>query len=189
MLLGPADVPAAGQEQGAKLKPLALLDRLLPVYEEVLRRLAHAGADWVQVDEPVLALDLAARRRCAAWSRPVRLGAASDQIRVCLATYFGDLRDNLPAALKLPVAAVHLDLVRAPEQLDRALDLTPQGMMLSLGVVDGRNVWRADLDRGAWDCWKGGGPARPRPAHRRPLLLAVALPDRPRQRARRSTPN
>ena len=147
VLLGPLTFLLLGKCKGAKLKPLGLLDKLLPIYEEVLGRLAHAGADWVQVDEPVLALDLPKEVLHAMESSCARLSAVSDQIRVCLATYFGDLLDNLAATLKLPVAAVHLDLIRAPEQLDRALDLTPQGMTLSLGVVDGRNVWRADLER------------------------------------------
>jgi 5-methyltetrahydropteroyltriglutamate--homocysteine methyltransferase len=147
VLLGPLTFLLLGKSKSAKVRPLGLLEKLLPVYEEVLRRLAHAGADWVQVDEPVLALDLPKEVLPALESACARLSAVSDRIRVCLATYFGDLRENLEATLKLPVAAVHLDLVRAPEQLDRALDLTPQGMMLSLGAIDGRNVWRADLDR------------------------------------------
>jgi 5-methyltetrahydropteroyltriglutamate--homocysteine methyltransferase len=147
VLLGPLTFLLLGKSKGAKLKLHSLLDRVLPVYEEILWRLAHAGADWVQVDEPVLALDLPKEALDSLESACARLSAASDQIRICLATYFGDLQENLAATLRLPVAAVHLDLVRAPEQLDRALDLTPKGTMLSLGVVDGRNVWRADLER------------------------------------------
>ncbi len=147
VLLGPLTFLMLGKCKDPKRNRLALLDQLLPVYEEVLWRLAHAGADWVQVDEPVLALDLPQEAMAALESACARLSAASDKIRVCLTTYFGDLREHLPAVLRLPVAAVHLDLVRAPEQFDRALDLTPQGMTLSLGVIDGRNVWRADLDR------------------------------------------
>ena len=147
VLLGPLSLLLLGKCKGSKPKPLSLLDKVLPIYEEVLWRLAHAGADWVQIDEPVLALDLPAEALHAMESACAGLSAASEQIRICLTTYFGDLRDNLPAVLKLPVAAVHLDLVRAPEQLDRALDLTPKGLALSLGVIDGRNVWRADLDR------------------------------------------
>lgn len=147
VLLGPVTFLLLGKCKSAKLKPLSLLDKLLPVYEEVLWRLAHAGADWVQVDEPVLALELPRESLRALESSCARLSAASDQIRICLTTYFGDLHENLAAALKLPVAAVHLDLVRAPAQLDHALNLTPQGTALSLGVVDGRNVWRTDLDR------------------------------------------
>jgi 5-methyltetrahydropteroyltriglutamate--homocysteine methyltransferase len=147
VLLGPLTFLWLGKCKAEKSKRLGLLDKLLPVYEEVLGRLAHAGADWVQVDEPVLALDLPAEALHALESACARLSAVSDRIRICLATYFGDLRDNLAATLRLPVAAVHLDLVRAPAQLDRALDLTPQNMTLSLGVIDGRNVWRGDLQR------------------------------------------
>jgi len=146
VLLGPLTFLLLGKGKKT-LKPLSLLDKLLPVYEEVLWRLAHAGADWVQIDEPVLAGDLPAEALPALESACARLSAASEQIRICLTTYFGDLLDHLPATLRLPVAAVHLDLVRAPEQLDRALKLTPRGMTLSLGVVDGRNVWRTDLER------------------------------------------
>jgi 5-methyltetrahydropteroyltriglutamate--homocysteine methyltransferase len=146
VLLGPVTFLMLGKSKGMRTPRLALLDRILPVYEEVLRRLAHAGADWVQVDEPALVLDLPQEALAAMESACARLSAASERIRVCLTTYFGDLHDHLAAALKMPVAAVHLDLVRAPAALDRALDLTPRGMLLSLGVVDGRNVWRADLE-------------------------------------------
>ena len=146
VLLGPLTFLLLGKGKRT-LNPLSLLDRVLPVYEEVLRRLAHAGADWVQIDEPVLAGDLPAEALPALESAYARLSAASERIRICLTTYFGDLLGHLPATLKLPVAAVHLDLVRAPEQFDRALKLAPQGMTLSLGVVDGRNVWRTDLER------------------------------------------
>ncbi len=147
VLLGPVSFLLLGKSKSPQVKPLNLLKDLLPVYEEVLWKLAHAGADWVQVDEPVLALDLPKEAIAAIESSCARLSAASDKIRVCLTTYFGDLGDNLPAVLKLPVAAVHLDLVRAPGQLDRALELIPKGTMLSLGVIDGRNVWRNDLQK------------------------------------------
>jgi 5-methyltetrahydropteroyltriglutamate--homocysteine methyltransferase len=147
VLVGPVSLLLLGKAKAGGAEPLTLLDQVLPVYEEVLRRLAEAGADWVQLDEPVLALDLAPEARAALASAYARLSAASSKIKICLTTYFGGLRGNLPAALKLPVAAVHLDLVRAPEQLDAALPLVPQGMMLSLGVIDGRNIWRADLDK------------------------------------------
>lgn len=147
VLLGPLTFLMLGKCRSPRLKLPSLLDQLLPVYEEVLWRLAHAGADWVQIDEPVLAMDLSHEMLAMMESSCARLSASSDQIRICLTTYFGDLGDNLPAILRLPVAAVHLDLVRAPSQLERALDAAPRGTMLSLGVVDGRNVWRTDLER------------------------------------------
>ena len=147
VLLGPLTFLLLGKSKTPKLKLLRLLDAILPLYEEVLWQLAHVGADWVQIDEPVLALDLPHEVLDVLESACAGLSAASDQLRICLATYFAGLGDNLPAALRLPVAAVHLDLVRAPEQLDRALEAAPPGLTLSLGVVDGRNVWRNDLER------------------------------------------
>ncbi len=147
VLLGPLTFLLLGKSKTPKLKLLRLLDAILPLYEEVLWQLAHVGADWVQIDEPVLALDLPHEALDVLESACAGLSAASDQLRICLTTYFAGLGDNLPAALRLPVAAVHLDLVRAPEQLDRALEAAPPGLTLSLGVVDGRNVWRNDLER------------------------------------------
>jgi 5-methyltetrahydropteroyltriglutamate--homocysteine methyltransferase len=146
VLLGPISFLLLGKSHVAGFDPLGLVDRLLPVYEEVLRRLAAAGAEWVQCDEPVLVLDLPAAAMAAMQTTYRRLADAAPAIKICLVTYFGDLGANLAAALRLPVAAVHVDLVRAPEQLDRALDAVPPHTMLSLGVIDGRNIWRADLD-------------------------------------------
>jgi 5-methyltetrahydropteroyltriglutamate--homocysteine methyltransferase len=147
VLLGPLTFLLLGKSKTPKLKLLRLFDAILPLYEEVLWQLAHAGADWVQIDEPVLALDLPHEVLNVLESSCARLNAASDQLRICLTTYFGGLGDNLAAALRLPVAAVHLDLARAPEQLERALEAAPSGLTLSLGIVDGRNVWRGDLER------------------------------------------
>ncbi len=119
VLLGPLTFLLLGKSKTPRLKLLGLLDAILPIYEEVLWQLAHAGADWVQIDEPVLALDLPKEALDALESSCARLSAASDQLRICLTTYFSDLGDNLAAALKLPVAAVHLDLARAPSSWPR----------------------------------------------------------------------
>jgi len=147
VLLGPVTFLLLGKSKSARIRPLALLEGLLPIYEEVLGKLAAAGASWVQIDEPVLAWDLPAEASAALQTAYARLAGISERIRICLATYFGHLRNNLETALSLPVAAVHLDLVRAPEQLQPALDLVRDGRMLSLGIINGRNIWRADLER------------------------------------------
>jgi 5-methyltetrahydropteroyltriglutamate--homocysteine methyltransferase len=147
VLVGPVSFLLLGKPTVAGVQPLTLLDALLLVYEEVLRRLAAAGADWVQMDEPCLALDLEPTARQVFAIAYARLAAVAPSLRLLLATYFGALRDNLPTALQLPVAALHLDLVRAPEQLDQALTAVPSHMALSLGVVNGRNVWKTDLQR------------------------------------------
>ena len=147
VLLGPVSFLLLGKSREEKLDPLTLLDGLLPVYEDVLYRLMESGAEWVQIDEPVLALDLQQHALAAFDTAYGRLNGVTNKLKICLATYFGDLRENLHAALRLPVVALHLDLVRAPQQLDRAVDQISENSVLSLGVIDGRNVWRTNLDR------------------------------------------
>ncbi len=145
VLLGPVSFLLLGKPTVADFDPLTLLDRLLPVYAEVLRRLAAAGAEWLQIDEPCLVLDLDPAARQAFDTAYAQLAAAAPGLKLLLATYFGDLRDNLATALQLPVAGLHLDLVRAPDQLAAALAVAPPQLALALGVVDGRNIWKTDL--------------------------------------------
>lgn len=123
---------------------LALLDNLLPVYEAVLQRLAGQGVQWVQVDEPALVLDLPQAWRDAYVRVYERL--AGSPVRILLATYFGALQENLSVAAALPVAGLHVDLVRAPGQLQAVVQALRPDQVLSAGCIDGRNVWRADLD-------------------------------------------
>ncbi|MBN8886449.1 MAG: 5-methyltetrahydropteroyltriglutamate--homocysteine S-methyltransferase [Rudaea sp.] len=123
---------------------LALLDKLVPVYAELLGKLADAGADWVQLDEPLLALDLCDAARHAFRYAYATLAEARTP-KLLLATYFSGLDENLDLALSLPAHGLHIDLVRAPQLLDAVLDHLPDDRVLSLGVVDGRNIWRTDL--------------------------------------------
>ncbi len=146
VLIGPVSFLLLGKTQEDALDVLDLLDDLLPVYVEALQELADAGCEAVQLDEPNLVLDLTDEERAAFRTAYEALAGATD-IDLHVATYFGGLHDNMSTALDLPVEALHLDLVRAPGQLDEALEHgVPENMALSLGVVDGRNVWRADLD-------------------------------------------
>jgi 5-methyltetrahydropteroyltriglutamate--homocysteine methyltransferase len=125
---------------------LDLLDDLVAVYIELLGQLADAGAEWVQLDEPCLVLDLDDDDH-AAYRRAYAAFAAARTPRLLLASYFGALGDNLSLAILLPVQGLHVDLVRAPEQLDAVLDALPAEHVLSVGVVDGRNIWRSRPDR------------------------------------------
>ncbi len=147
VLVGPLTFLLLGKAKDDSFAPVSLLDDLLPVYEQVLARLAGAGAEWVQIDEPILATDLDAEARDAFARVYARLAAAAPELRLLVATYFDDLGDNLPIALGLHVAGVHLDLARGPNQLVRALEGIGPDLTLSLGVVDGRNVWRTDLGK------------------------------------------
>lgn len=126
-------------------RKLALLENLIPVYRDVLRRFAEQGVEWVQIDEPILTLDLPTAWRNAYLRCYDQLVAAAP-VKILLATYFGDLEENLYTALALPVAGLHLDLVRAPQQLEIVLPRL-EGKVLSAGIIDGRNIWRADLDK------------------------------------------
>jgi 5-methyltetrahydropteroyltriglutamate--homocysteine methyltransferase len=150
VLIGPVTFLLLGKTRTARFDRLALLDALLPVYGEVLSRLAAAGATWVQLDEPCLALDRTAAER-EAFARAYRsLADQAPKVKLLVATYFGALDDNLTTALDLPVAGLHVDAVRTGARLGSLLQTWPAGggragKILSLGVIDGRNVWKADL--------------------------------------------
>src|SRR5260221_10248142 len=147
VLLGPVSFLLLGKAKETGFDPLLLLDRILPIYQGVLRQLAKAGAEWIQLDEPMLALDTRGEARRAFTVVYDQLAQMSPKLRILVATYFEGLGANPPTAVNLPVAAVHLDLVRAPEQLDDILRIIPPNLQLSLGVIDGRNIWKADLGR------------------------------------------
>lgn len=144
VLLGPLSWLWLGKAQQEAFDRLRLLDALLPVYAEILSRLKSLGVEWVQLDEPALSLDLPQSWKQAYESAYNRLQGAGPSL--LLATYFGALEDNLHLAVRLPVAGLHIDCVRAPEELPTVLDQLPPYKVLSLGVIDGRNVWRADLE-------------------------------------------
>jgi len=146
VLLGPVSYLLLGKTRGEAFDVLSLLPRLLPIYAEVLRSLARAGATWVQMDEPCLVTDLSDEAR-AAYDHAYRvLTDVTPPIKLMLTTYFGALGENLETALRLPVQGLHIDLIRAPEQLAQVASAARADQVLSLGVVDGRNVWKADLN-------------------------------------------
>lgn len=144
VLIGPVSFLLLSKLRQEGVKPLSLLDRLLPVYSKLLGLLKEAGADWVQIDEPCLVLDLEPGIADQFLKTYKAIGASG--LKILLATYFSRLGANLELAMKLPVQAIHLDATAAPEQVDKALQLLPAEMKLSLGIVDGRNVWTNDLD-------------------------------------------
>jgi 5-methyltetrahydropteroyltriglutamate--homocysteine methyltransferase len=121
----------------------ALLPRILPLYLKTLVALAEAGAEWVQLDEPVLVADLDEGARAAL--RAAYAVLAQAPVKILVASYFGAVGDNLATLAELPVAGVHIDLVRAPGQLEAVCKALPGGRLLSLGVVNGRNVWKTAL--------------------------------------------
>ncbi|WP_416139483.1 5-methyltetrahydropteroyltriglutamate--homocysteine S-methyltransferase [Halomonas sp. HK25] len=142
-LLGPLTWLWLGKARDEELDRLSLLEALLPVYGEILARLAEQGVEWVQLEEPALVQDLPREWQQAYEAAYSVLGRAP--VKLLLASYFGGLGDNLGLAVGLPVAGLHIDAVRAPEQLAAVLDRLPAYKVLSVGAIDGRNIWRADL--------------------------------------------
>ncbi|MGQ0591123.1 MAG: 5-methyltetrahydropteroyltriglutamate--homocysteine S-methyltransferase [Gammaproteobacteria bacterium] len=147
VLVGPASYLLLGKEKEPGFNRLDLLDRLMPVYLQILRELQGLGADYVQIDEPFLALDLQDETKRAYTSTYAAITRACPGLKIVLATYFAGLDGNAELAASLPVHLLHLDLVRAPAQLNKVLSLIPPELGLSLGVVDGRNVWINDFER------------------------------------------
>ena len=145
VLVGPTTFLKLGKIRDGGGDPIDLLPRLVPVYAELLTGLKAAGADWVQIDEPILVTDLNEAEREAIAAAYRQLATASVP-KIMLATYFAALGDNLDLVASLPIAGLHVDLVRAPEQLDAVAATVRKNLVLSLGVIDGRNIWRADLD-------------------------------------------
>lgn len=145
VVIGPLTYLWLGKTKGGDFDKLELLERLLPLYGEIFQRLAAQGVEWVQIDEPILALDLPQTWKNA-FERAYNL-IQRDPLKKLVATYFGGLEENLGLAANLPVDGLHIDLVRAPEQYPTILDRLPAYKVLSLGVVNGRNVWRCDLDK------------------------------------------
>lgn len=125
---------------------LQLLPELLKGYESILKSIAAQNVEWIQIDEPVLSLDLCNEEKQALATAYSYLKASAGNTKIILANYFGTLDDNLATAVELPINALHVDLVRGETELPAILDaVEPKSLLLSLGVVDGRNVWKNDF--------------------------------------------
>lgn len=142
-LLGPISLLWLGKEKDTNLNRLELLSHLLPEYQKLLRELANAGVDWIQIDEPILAVDIAQE-----WVDafvPTYQELAITGTRIIIGTYFASVAEYLNLLKTLPVNGVHIDCIRAPEQLAEFANAWPENKVLSVGLIDGRNVWRANL--------------------------------------------
>ncbi|NBB22808.1 5-methyltetrahydropteroyltriglutamate--homocysteine S-methyltransferase [Runella sp. CRIBMP] len=147
VLLGPVSYLLVGKEKEEGFHRLDLLPHLLPVYCQILERLHAAGAEWVQFDEPCLALDLTYKEKDALRLAYGTIRTHFPNLKTLLTTYFDGLRDNILTASHLSVCALHVDLVRFPSQFDDLLIALKEPMSLSLGIIDGRNIWKNDYAR------------------------------------------
>ena len=143
VIVGPVTYLALGKARDGADR-LALLPALLVVYQQLLDALADAGAEWVQVDEPILVTELDADWQHAFNSAYHQLKAC--RVKLLVASYFGQLQENQYLAANLPVAGLHIDAVKGFDDIRPLLNLLPPHKVLSLGVIDGRNVWKTDLE-------------------------------------------
>ncbi|WP_010581790.1 5-methyltetrahydropteroyltriglutamate--homocysteine S-methyltransferase [Schlesneria paludicola] len=143
VIIGPVTYLALGKVKDDSDK-LALLSRLLPVYQKLLEAIASEGLEWVQIDEAVLVTELEPN-----WTQAFETAyqsLAGTKIKLLLTTYFGKLLENLPMVAGLPVAGVHLDAVNARDEVDALIQMLPPDRVLSLGVINGRNIWKTDVN-------------------------------------------
>ena len=147
VLVGPVSYLLSGKEKEQGFERIELIKHLVPVYVDIINRLKQQGATWIQLDEPYLALDLSKKEKEAFEFAYRAIANGVSGVKLLVATYFEALLDNTQLAVNLPVAALHVDLVRAPEQLDEVLNLMPETLQLSIGVIDGRNVWKNDYEK------------------------------------------
>ncbi|EJL66173.1 5-methyltetrahydropteroyltriglutamate--homocysteine S-methyltransferase [Flavobacterium sp. CF136] len=147
VLIGPISYLLLGKEKEEGFHRIDLIDALLPVYFEIFEKLQSENVEYIQLDEPFLALNLTDKERNTYTKVYNEINKKFPNIKIILANYFDCFGENLATALALPVDTFHLDLVRCPSQLDDILDsgkLSPN-VNLSLGVVDGRNIWKNDF--------------------------------------------
>ena len=142
VIIGPVTYLAIGKTKDESDR-LTLLPRLLPVYTDLLNALASQGVEWVQIDEPILVTELAPE-----WHAAIRM--AYDQlkganVKLLLGTYFGQLLENRQLAACLPVAGLHIDTINGRDDVAPLLTMLPADKVLSLGIVNGRNIWKTDL--------------------------------------------
>lgn len=147
VIIGLVSYLLLGKEKEEGFDKLDLAHNLLSVYIEIVSKLQLQGAEWIQFDEPFLALDITEKAKETYTFVYAELRRLFPKLKFIVTTYFEGLRNNLPLAVSLPVNVLHIDLVRCPEQLEDVLHGIPESLSLSLGVVDGRNIWKNNYEK------------------------------------------
>ena len=147
VILGPVSFLALGKaDRDQTIDPISKIEELLPLYEDLLAQLKEAGAETVQIDEPVLVYDLPTKVKEAFGPAYKKISSLKNAPKIVLATYFGDVVHNIKIFEHLKdLYAIHVDLVRNPEQLETVLGALGPQQVLSAGVVDGRNIWKTNM--------------------------------------------
>lgn len=142
VLLGPVSYLYLGKEVGSDFDRLSLLPSLLECYQEIFARLEAIGVEWLQIDEPILSLELEGRWLSAFSTSYQKL---QGKVKLLLTSYFDSVEDNIEVIAKLPVDGLHIDLSAALSQLANVAEQVPSHWVLSVGAINGRNVWKANL--------------------------------------------
>ena len=149
VLLGPLTflwLGKAGKGASAGFDQMSLLPKLIPVYADLIAKLGKAGAEYVQIDEPILVMDKGADYAAQFKQAYEEFNKAAPNVKLILTTYFGRLESNINFVKDLPIAGLHIDLDRVPEQLDEVISaIADTKIILSLGLISGRNIWKTDL--------------------------------------------
>lgn len=143
VIIGPVTYLWLGKSKDQSHR-LNLLERLLPVYSQLLLDIKQTGVEWIQIDEPILVTELDAQWQTALEKSYHTLKHVN--INILLATYFGTLQENLQLLCNLPVAGVHIDAINAKDEVIKVIDWLPTHKILSLGIINGRNIWKTDLN-------------------------------------------
>lgn len=146
-IIGPVSYLLLGKEKENSFHRINLLDRVLPVYTEIIYIFLKKGAEWIQLDEPFLVSTLRNEEKTAFLKAYTYLDKYCPKIKILITTYFEGLDENYSMALSLPFTALHIDLVKRPDQFNKVLRNFPKDRILSLGLIDGRNVWKNDFQK------------------------------------------
>lgn len=142
VIIGPVTYLAIAKAKDSSDK-LALLERIVPVYAELLEILAKEGVEWVQIDEPILVTELGTDWQAA--FKTAYDALKDSAVKLLLTTYFGELQDNAALAANLPVAGLHVDAVNDRESVEALVETLGADKVFSIGVINGRNIWKTDL--------------------------------------------
>lgn len=145
VIIGPISFLLLGKEKESDFDKLDLVESLIPIYIKIFKELEDAGATTIQIDEPYLAMDINEKAKSLYPIVYKQIKNTCLKLEIILTTYFEGLRDNTQLAIDLPIDVLHIDLVRYPQQLDSILSIFPTNKKLSLGIVDGRNIWKNDF--------------------------------------------
>lgn len=143
VLLGPITYLWLGKEKNKNFDKLSLLDKILPLYKEILEKISKRKISWVQIDEPILTMELPYE-----WLKAFRnaYNFLKNSMKIMLTTYFGDIQHNLKEIINLPIEGIHIDLINGKYE-ENFFKNIPKKWIISLGIINGKNIWRANLNK------------------------------------------